>query len=306
MTSSQPKGGAPDELSGALLARLRRAAGRMSQKRAEQLSGVSQAQISRMEGTSRTPGEPPYPLRYTDVRRLLETYAAVENWNTDVDPSGLTEQRLTALLEQARPDTERLDTRVMLQRGRSHNLQLRVFSAERHADEVHCYEPASPFGVMQTAEYMAVTFTPERGYSKQDAEASTNVRTERSRILVDEPHRRWYLIQNEAALRWPVRSYGVQAGLIRRMIELSLLPNVHFGVIPLDTLAPEPAPLANFNIYDDRQVLFEAEVGLALIDEPELVEPFLNAFRMVRDLAVWNDSARSLLARIAESYEARA
>lgn len=287
----RPTSSAPDEqMSGALLRALRVQAG-LSQTEASKRSGVSQAQLSRME----TGGS---PLRHRWINSLLRAYS-------DASGSSLPAERVARLLTQVHPDTEQLDTRVVLQQGTAHNFQLRVRDAEAGAAVVRSYQPTMPLGVLQTPEFMDATFTANLGFTADDAEASTRVRTSRAAKLAEEPDRGWYLIQTEQSLRWPVRSYAIQAAQVEWMAEVSRLPNVHFGVVALDTVAPEPAPLTGFHLYDDQQVLVETELGLTLVSAPEQVAPFVRAHAMLTGLAVWDDDARTILDRIARDYRRR-
>ena len=289
--TTRPTSGAPDErLSGALLRALRTDAG-MSQPEASRRSGVSQAQLSRLE----TGGS---PLRHRWVRALLLAYAAAPG-------TGLTEDHIAGLLAQARPDTEHLDTRVVLQQGTAHNFALRVRDAEADAALVRSYHPTMPLGVLQTPEFMGTTFVPELGFTASDAEASTAIRMSRAAKLTNDPHRTWRLIQTEQSIRWPVRSYALQAVQAEWMVKISRLPNVHLGVVPLDTLAPEPAPLTGFHLYDDEQVLIETEAGLTLLSAAARVEPYVRAHNILTGLAAWDDDARAILSQIATAYRSR-
>jgi hypothetical protein len=262
----------------------------MSQPEAVRRSGVSQAQLSRLE----TGGS---PLRAKYVGPLLRAYATAPE-------TGLTEERITRLLAQARPDTEQLDTRVVLQQGTAHNFQLRVKEAEAGASVVRSYQPTVPLGVLQTPDFMDATFIPELGFTEADAAASTDVRLSRAQRMQD-PARTWYLIQTEQSIRWPVRSYALQAAQAEWMVRVSRLPNVHLGVVPLDTLAPEPAPLTGFHLYDDDQVLIETELGLTLLSATAQVQPFVRAYDMLRSLAVFGEEARAVLSAIATDYRNR-
>lgn len=283
--TNPPASGAPDEqLSGALLRALRIAAG-MRQPEAARQSGVSQAQLSRLE----TGGS---PLRAKYVGPLLRAYGLSEEW-------------ITRLLAQARPDTEQLDTRVVLQQGTAHNFQRRVHEAEASAAVVRSYQPTVPLGVLQTPDFMDATFIPELGFTEQDAAESTVVRMSRAAKLQDDPARTWYLIQTEQSIRWPVRSYALQAAQAEWMVRISHLPNVHLGVVPLDTLAPEPAPLTGFHLYDDDQVLIETELGITLLSATGQVQPFVRAYDMLMGLAVFDDKARAVLSAIATDYRTR-
>ena len=135
---------------------------------------------------------------------------------------------------------------------------------ETAAALVRSYQPALVLGVLQTPAYAAAVFTPGEDLSEQEAADSVSERMARWQLLA-EPHRRWRLVQTEAALRWIVRGPELMAAQLDRIIEASRLPNVDLGIIPLDTIAPQPAPLHGFHLYDDESVMFGTETGTALL-----------------------------------------
>jgi hypothetical protein len=79
------------------------------------------------------------------------------------------------------------------------------------------------------------------------------------------------LIQTEAALRWVVHSYALKAEQLDRIIEATKLPNVRLGIIALDAVSPQVAPLHSFHIYDGESVTFGTESGTALLSDPSVL-----------------------------------
>ena len=79
------------------------------------------------------------------------------------------------------------------------------------------------------------------------------------------------------------------------------LPNVRLGIIALDTVSPQVAPLHSFHIYDGELGTFGTESGTALPSDPQRVASFAE----LEQLALYDDGARSLLDRINQEYRSR-
>lgn len=248
--------GSPAALSGELLRALREETG-LSQNQARKAAGVGQSSLSRTEaGESR-----PTPRL---VRAVLEVYAEHER-------STLTPGRIDDLVAQARAlESERVDARVVLQAGSAHRFQWRIHEAERSARLVRSYHPSVIIGPLQTRGYADAVFAPDAQLDAQDAARSVEARMERAQLLTD-PWRRWHMVQNEQALRWPVRSFAAQAAQLERIAHVAAQPNVSFRVLPLDRVAPRPAPVSGFHLYDKTQALVGTESGSTLIHDAESI-----------------------------------
>jgi hypothetical protein len=107
---------------------------------------------------------------------------------------------------------------------------------------------------------VSAVFSPGSDLLAKDAEASVASRLTRWKLLA-ESGRKWRLIHTEAALRWMVGSHAIMAEQIDRIIEATKLPNVRLGIIALDTVAPNVAPLHSFHVYDDESVTFGTKAG---------------------------------------------
>lgn len=293
--STTPASSGPDApLSGPLLGALRREAGLRQTEVAAALSDVSQAQLSRVEQWRSIPSP-------EMTRALLDLYAA--------RGAALPPARIDALVVQAEAlQTEHIDARVVLQAGQARNFQLRTREAERRAKVVRSYHPTTVLGVLQTKAFASAWFAPETQLSgplsPADAEASIAERMRRWDAL-SEPGREWRLLQTEQALRWPVRHYGLQADQLDQMIVASHLPNVTLQIIRLDTLAPQPAPLTGFHVYDDREAVVGTDLGTALVSTRSRVDAYLSRFDVLAGLALSPEDSRALLAALSRDYRAR-
>lgn len=292
MPDAQPSS-SPDRLpplSGELLRALREQTG-LSQNQARKAAGVGQSSLSRTEaGESR-----PTPRL---VRAVLQVYA-------QHGVGSLTPERIDELVEQAQAlEAERVDARVVLQSGSAHRFQWRIHEAERAARLVRSYHPSVIIGPLQTRSYAGAVFTPDEQLDEQDAAQSVDARMERAQLLAD-PGRSWQMVQNEQALRWPVGSYGQQAEQLESIARIAAQPNVIFRVLALDTVAPRPAPVSGFHLYDDTQALVGTESGSTLIQDPDLIAMYAQLHAELSELALSEAESLELVRHLADDYRER-
>ncbi|ANY10814.1 hypothetical protein AFB00_30950 (plasmid) [Pseudonocardia sp. HH130630-07] len=232
------------------------------------------------------------------MRAVLQVYA-----QQGVD--SLTPKRIDELVEQARAlEAERVDARVVLQSGSAHRFQWRIHEAERVARLVRSYHPSVIIGPLQTRRYAGAVFTPDAQLDEQDAAQSVDARMERAQLLAD-PGRSWQMVQNEQALRWPVGSYGQQAEQLESIARIAAQPNVIFRVLALDTVAPRPAPVSGFHLYDDTQALVGTESGSTLIQDPDLIAMYAQLHAELSELALSEAESLELVRHLADDYRER-
>lgn len=286
-TSSSPD---RSTLSGELLRALREQTG-LSQNQARKAAGVGQSSLSRTEaGESR-----PTPRL---VRAVLQVYA-------QHGVGSLSPERIDQLVEQARAlEGERVDSRVVLQSGSAHRFQWRIHEAERTARLVRSYHPSVIIGPLQTRSYAGAVFTPDAQLDEQDAAQSIDARMERAQLLADRG-RRWEMLQNEQALRWPVGSYGQHADQLESIARIASQPNVSFRVLALDTVAPRPAPVSGFHLYDDTQALVGTESGSTLIQDSDYIALYAQLHVELSELALSAEETLDLLRSLVHKYRDR-
>lgn len=282
-------GDSPDSetLSGELLRALREETG-LSQNQARKAAGVAQSSLSRTEvGQSR-----PTPRL---VRAVLEVYARQ-------DRSTLTPERITDLIAQAHTlETEHVDARVVLQAGSAHRFQWRIHEAERTARLVRSYHPSVIIGPLQTREYANAVFTPDAQLDAYDAAQSVDARMERAQLLADSG-RCWIMLQNEQALRWPVGSYNQHAAQLNSIARVAQQPNISFRILTLDHVAPRPAPVSGFHLYDDAQALVGTESGSALIQDTDYITMYKQLHDELTELALSEEASLELIRNLARRY----
>ncbi|HEU0087480.1 MAG TPA: helix-turn-helix transcriptional regulator [Pseudonocardiaceae bacterium] len=264
-----------DELSRALHA-ARTTAG-LGQIEAARRARTSQNKISRVENGKGL-------LTIAEAEALLTVYGV----------HGDERRRIMTLVEAARAG--HIDSRVILQRG-AHHFQERIRQLDEQSRLVRSFAPTAVLGILQTRAYAQVVFTQRM--TEDQAAPSIASRMARHRML-DDPNRRWVLLQTEGALRWNLGGPAVMVEQIERIATALDQPNVRLGIIPWQT-PTRVLPLHGFHLYDHRAVVVGTRSGTAILDERE-VPDYETLFGELEYLAVFGADARTLLHRIADDY----
>jgi transcriptional regulator with XRE-family HTH domain len=213
-------------------------------------------------------------------------------------------ERLVALVTVMKP--ARLDSRLIMQRGRNLRFQQRVTEIEGSCALVRAYQPHMIVGVLQTPGYALAVFSapsPNRPPNSDPPADLVTARLARYRLLTEETHRSWTLVMSEACLHWHVGSPTLMAEQMDHLAEVSALPNVRLGIIPLRTLSPVFAP-HGFDLYDSRGVCIGTKTATALSDNPKDIEEYEALFGELEKIAVFDDRARDLAWSGARNYRA--
>jgi transcriptional regulator with XRE-family HTH domain len=268
------EGRAETDLSRSLLD-LRRAAG-LRQMDVAAATGLSQAQLSRIERGQSLPTE-------DETDKLSRLYRADSH-------------RRVELIRMARDARAGIrDARLVVQRGQTLAMQQRWRRIEGEARVVRSYQPALVLGVLQTAEYASVVL-------EQPADSAVvRDRVARHRRLLDEPDRQHVLIQTEGALRLRVGSEDVMRGQLHSLLDAGSRPNVRLGVIP-ERRAVDVVAGTAFHLYDDTAVVVGLEVAAATLTDRTDIQHFRTLFDRLSAVAVWGDEARAVLAEVAARY----
>ena len=248
---------------------------RVSQQAAAEAIRASQNKISRVEA-----GE--HLLSSADVRALARRYGAAAD---EV-------RQLVSWAEALAPTVA--DSRLIMQRGTA-SFQHRILRAEQAANHVRSFQPAVVLGVLQIEAYARIVFG-------DDADG-VDARLRRNRQLLDDDSRRWTLIQTEGALLWNV-GRDAMAAQIDAMIEASRRPHVDLRLITHKQRAPIVA-LHGFHLYDDQAVHFSSVTASTLTSNRHEVEQYSRLFDRLAELALTGDDARTALAAIADTYQAK-
>lgn len=159
-------------------------------------------------------------------------------------------------------------------------------------------------GLLQTAEYARARFTQSVAVFKArgDIDEAVQARIQRQQILY-RPDKRFHFVLTEAALRYRLCQPEVMLGQLDRLISLSALPNVKFGIIGFET-AYAVAPTHGFWLLDDERVMvetFSAELNLA---QPQEIELYRAIFDSMATAASYGRQARAIIKRVIDDLYA--
>ena len=123
---------------------------------------------------------------------------------------------------------------------------------------------------------------------------------QRQEILYDR-NRTFRFVLTESALRTRLAPLDVMHGQLDRLLAVSTLPNVEFGVIPFRHRSP-PSLINGFWIYD------EAMIGLAtmtkdlILRDPDDIAFYVRAFEDYAKCADFDEGGRDVIISILDDY----
>ncbi|GAA2863780.1 helix-turn-helix transcriptional regulator [Streptosporangium fragile] len=209
------------------------------------------------------------------------------------------------LVEQASGLLERQDSWRQRHRSGLAAVQEDIRDMEARTTLLRAFEPGVVIGLLQTTEYARSVFTRiKRLYQAPDEiDAAIRVRMQRQDILYDQS-RRFRFIVPEAVLRYRLAPLDVMRGQLDRLLAVTALPNVEFGVVPFET--PLPSALLNgFWIYDDDHVRVPTRTRDLLLRDPEDVAFYARAFEEFCAVAAFREDARSVIVRVLHDFAAQ-
>jgi hypothetical protein len=148
---------------------------------------------------------------------------------------------------------------------------------------------------MQTPEYATAMLTAGARHleTPHDIEPTVALRMERQRVLYQGDHL-FHVVLCEPVLRAAVAPVEVMAGQLDRLLEVSVLPRVHLGVLPMAVPHPYP-PMTAFWIHDDREVQMETLSAQITVTQPREIALYVRAFAAYARVSVYGREARSLI-----------
>lgn len=259
---------------GAELRRLRRLAG-LSGREIARRTGISQAQISRMENGDVVPSLP-------DVRAWVAVLRLSREHTRDLESLAVAALNEYTLIKD-------------WQRAGLAALQQDVREMERTTRVLHNFQAEMVPGLLQTPDYarcVAEIVSPGG-----DIPAAIAARMERQAILYD-PSRSFEFILAESALRWRPANAGVPvlAAQYDRLAVVAGLANVDIGILPSgvpmeSTLSP------SFVLYDVRDEGYPPFAAVELPHkyerawEPTAVEAYRDTLSALRRPALYGPEA---------------
>ncbi|MGQ0715740.1 MAG: helix-turn-helix domain-containing protein [Pseudonocardiales bacterium] len=161
-------------------------------------------------------------------------------------------------------------------------------------------------GLLQTAEYARARMA--QGVilynANNDISEAVQARMRRQELLYRED-KRFHFVVTEAALRLRLSTANVMLAQLDRLISLSTLPNVRFGVISSNTQYVV-GPWHGFWLRDNERVLVETfSAELNLVQAPEIAL-YNKIFEQFAAIAAYGRSAREIITRVADELASEA
>ncbi|HEY1622562.1 MAG TPA: helix-turn-helix transcriptional regulator [Streptosporangiaceae bacterium] len=175
--------------------------------------------------------------------------------------------------------------------------QVALAETEAEAESVRNFENVMVPGLLQTPGY-ARSMLSERLAditSVDDVDDAVAGRMQRQHALYNSG-KRFHFIITEAALRYLLCPPDVMAGQLDRLVTLSTLTTVRFGVIPFSVQLPV-IPLQGFYIYDDRAVHIENFTAALQLTQPSEIAAYAKLFDQLAETARYGASARAVITR---------
>lgn len=169
---------------------------------------------------------------------------------------------------------------------------------ERDASTIRNFESTLVSGLLQTPAYARYRLAEGVEYdgAPDDLEHAVAARLERQHVLY-QPGKRFHFVLTEATLRYRLCPPEVMAGQLDRLVVLSNVPSIHFGVTPFAAHLPV-APLHGFWVFDDRLVKVENVTAALNINQPSEVSSYLRVFHRLAEVASYGPEARAIITRV--------
>jgi hypothetical protein len=122
--------------------------------------------------------------------------------------------------------------------------------------------------------------------------------------LLYRPGRHFHFVITEAVLRYRLCPSEVLAGQLDRLVSLTTLTTIKFGVIPFERQFPV-APVHGFDVYDERVVHVEHLTAELKLSQPSEVATYVAFFNRLAEVACYGAEARVLITRVLADLMAR-
>lgn len=165
------------------------------------------------------------------------------------------------------------------------------------------YEPLLIPGLLHTAAYARAVMRRVIDFYRipDDLEAGVAARMERQQILY-RGNQRFHFIVAYQALLTTVGSTEVMIGQLDRLLAVTSLARVTFGILPSG--AEYHVPTNQFIMFDDRLVNVETISAELAISQPREIALYGQAFNELAQQAVYGQAARGLISQALEERRA--
>lgn len=187
---------------------------------------------------------------------------------------------------------------------------------EETAARLATYEPNVVPGLLQIRGYAAALIRSSNpGMAEAEIERQVQVRMARQVLLTRVTARpEFQMVIGEAALCWPVGGQRVMAEQLRRLIEISDLPNISLQVLPFRTGAHIGLDTGAFVLLrfpsdvegketEPPVVYQEGFTGSLYLDRPSEIQTFAGAFDALVNSALDTKATQSFILQAAREFE---
>jgi transcriptional regulator with XRE-family HTH domain len=246
-----------------------------------------------------------------ETGRQLPTEDDIRQWARAVGAPAAKVEELLASLERAKVEfaTWREQYRAA---GSGADKQADIRALEARATRIGEFQPAFIPGLLQTAQYareLLLAWAVDAaqgafGINEAGVDRLVAARMQRQQLLY-EPGKQVQLVILAAALYSRVCSAETLAGQLDRLIAVTSLPNVEFGIIPFTASLPV-FPICSFMIFDTELVTVESLTGEQQVNEPDQIALYDRFFALLRDSAAHGQSAVALIHRALSELRSKA
>ncbi|HEY7147437.1 MAG TPA: helix-turn-helix transcriptional regulator [Streptosporangiaceae bacterium] len=263
------------EALGIRLRELRRDA-RLTGRQLAERNAWHPSKISKIESGKQTPSEPD-----------------LEAWARACGQAGLASELIGSLRTL---ESHYVEHRRLFSAGMS--AQQRAFAElEDQTAAVRNFENVFVPGLLQTPEYARYRLLEGIEYdgAPDDLDEAIGARMQRQQILY-RSGKRFHFVITEAVLRYRLCPPEVMLGQLDRLVTLSTMPTIRFGVIPFEAALPV-APVHGFWLMDERVVVVENFTASQNLTQAGDIASYAEIFRQLADVAWYESEARSLVTR---------
>jgi len=177
---------------------------------------------------------------------------------------------------------------------------------EAEASFIRNFETIVVPGLLQTPEYARYRLAEgiEQNGSPDDLDEAVAMRMHRQQQLY-RSGKKFHFVLGEPALHIRLCPPEVMAGQLDRLVALSTMPTVRFGVIPFGMAYPI-APMHGFWLFDERVVLVENLTAEMSLTQPSEVASYLRIFATLAEIARYGAEARTIITRVLSQLTAAA
>lgn len=217
----------------------------------------------------------------------------LEAWAGSCGCPDLTEELIASLRTL---EGQYIEFRRMFRAGQR-SMQETIAEIESDTEFLRNFENVFVPGLLQTPEYARhrLAANLEEIGAADDVDGAVAARMQRQQVLY-RPGKRFHFVITEAVLRYRLCPSEVLAGQLDRLVSLSTLTTIKFGVIPFERQLPV-APVHGFYVYDERVVQVEHLTAELKLTQPSEIATYITFFGQLAEAARYGAEARSIITR---------